>query len=99
MQPGNEAPIMSLRVHPDREQITYCDNIVVYQSPHGFTVEFYQKDPTQPCPQKGEIVQLTGLVVARLHMPHGAMGEIIEVLNDTWQNYVDQSMPKEITDG
>lgn len=90
---------MNLRVHPDREQITYCDNLVIYHSPHGFIVDFYQKDPIQPHPQEGEIVQLTGLVVARLHIPQSAMGEMAEVINATWQNYVAQAMPPEITEG
>ena len=88
---------MNVQIPQDRQQIAYCDNLVIFTTPHGFMVDFYQANPHQH--QEGETVVSTGLVVARLHIPHGAMGEMVEVLTNTWQNYVSQSMPKEINDG
>lgn len=97
MPSNDEAPRevnFSLRGRPENESGEYCDGLLVGHSPNGFRLDFYQTDPIEQ-PEAGPI-EVSGLIVSRLHIPHAAMANMVEALNDNWGKYVDKAMPRDI---
>lgn len=76
---------MNIRLPFNKEEVTYCDNLVVSYSPYGFLVDLLQAN-LLPDDQDDEM-NLCGLIVSRLFVPPAALREMIDVLTDTYEQY------------
>lgn len=93
--PQDTALNFNFTVPQDKEAGEYADGLFVYHAPNGFRVDFYQSDPMLTQATEKSITQKV-LVVARLHISHGAMGDMVEALQTNWNQYVEKAAPTDI---
>ncbi len=89
-QPAYEG-VLEVSITPDQQGGVWANFARVNHSPHEFTIDFVRVD-------YANAPNLTGIVVARIGLSPLFVRQLIDALQENWENYAKKAMPKEVRD-
>ena len=102
--PGQKAKGVRIRwTGFDESPLIFSNSMVVQHTPHEFVLSFAQVQPPftpDLTPQKKDsITTLTSRVVVRLVMPPPRMKELIDILSENYNRYLERFSGQEVPKG
>jgi hypothetical protein len=95
MEPPEEQPtyegVLEVSIPPDQQGGVWANFARVNHSPHEFTIDFVRIDYSNA-------PSLTGIVVARIGLSPLFVRQLIDALQENWENYAKKAMPREVGD-
>jgi hypothetical protein len=86
-----EQPLLEVLIDQQHAAGVWANFARVNHSPHEFTIDFVRIDfAAQP--------HLQGVVVARVAVSPLFVTQLIDALQENWQTYANQAMPREVRD-
>jgi hypothetical protein len=83
-----------IQVPPELEAGSYANFLMVWHTPHEFTLDFAVMQPSQPPQPDQSVVKVPCRVVTRLRVPPTVMLEVLHAMNENLNRY--QSMFGEV---